>query len=83
MNSSHPADGPPTIGSYNVIAVSFEDDRKAYDALTLLKELDSQQQVAVGEAVAVVRQEDGQVIEKDRIESKFLPGTTGGVSSVC
>ena len=63
---------------YSVIAVSFKDDRKAYDALTLLKELDSLQQVAVEEAVVVVRQEDGQVIENDRIESKFLPGTTGG-----
>jgi uncharacterized membrane protein len=33
--------------------------------------------VGVREAV-VVRGEDGQVIEKDRIESTFLPGTAGG-----
>ena len=63
---------------HNVIAVSFEDDRKAHDALTLLKELDSHRQVAVEEAVVIVRQEDGQVVKKDRIESKFLPGAAGG-----
>lgn len=66
------------LDRYSVIAVSFEDDRKADDALTLLRELDSRQQVAVEEAVVVVHQEDGQVIEQGRIESKFLPGTTGG-----
>jgi hypothetical protein len=65
------------FGTYNAIAVSFEDDRNAYNALTLLKELDSQQRVGVREAV-VVRGEDGQVIEQDRIESTFLPGTAGG-----
>ena len=30
----------------NVIAVSFEDDHEAYHALSLLKELDSQQRMA-------------------------------------
>ena len=38
---------------HNVIAVSFEDDRNAYEALTSLKELDSQKRVGVGEAVVV------------------------------
>jgi uncharacterized membrane protein len=56
----------------------LRDDRNAYNALTLLKELDSQQRLEVREAVVVVRGEDGQVIEKDRIESTFLPGTAGG-----
>jgi uncharacterized membrane protein len=65
-------------GAYGVIAVSFEDDRDAYTALTLLKDLDSQRRVGVQEAVVVVRGEDGQVVEKDRIESTFLPGTAGG-----
>jgi uncharacterized membrane protein len=65
------------FGTYNAIAVSFEDDRNAYNAMALLKELDSQQRVGVREAV-VVWGEDGQVIEKDRIESTFLPGTAGG-----
>ena len=56
-------------GCYSVIAVSFEDDDNAYGALTLLKELDSQHQVGVQEAVVVVREGDGRVIEKDRIAS--------------
>ena len=65
-------------GDYSVIAVSFEDDRNAYNALTALKELDSQHRVGVQEAVVVVRGEDGQVVEKDRIGSMFLPNTAGG-----
>ena len=31
-----------------------------------------------GRGVVVVRDEDGQLVEKDRIESTFLPATTGG-----
>jgi uncharacterized membrane protein len=65
-------------GAYSVIAVSFEDDRNAYNALTLLKELDSQQRVGVQEAVVVERANDGQVIEKDRVASMDLPATAGG-----
>ena len=64
--------------AYNVIAVTFEDDRNAYQALTALKELDSQKRVGVEEGVVVVRNEDGQVVEKDRVESMFLPNTAGG-----
>jgi uncharacterized membrane protein len=63
---------------HNVIAVSFKDDRKAYNALTSLKELDSQERLRVAEAVVVERGEDGQVVEKDRVESTFLPGAAGG-----
>jgi uncharacterized membrane protein len=63
---------------HNVIAVSFEDDGNAYKALTSLKELESQQRVLVAEAVVVVRDEDGQLVEKERVESTSLPGTAGG-----
>ena len=42
------ADG---FDGHNVIAVSFEDDRSAYKALTVLEELDSQRRLAVREAV--------------------------------
>ena len=63
---------------HNVIAVAFEDDRNAYEALTSLKELDSQQRVGVREAVVVERGQDGQVVEKDRVESTSLPATAGG-----
>jgi hypothetical protein len=51
---------------HSVITVSFDDDRSAYNALTLLKELDSQRRLGVEEAVVVVRNEDGHLIEKDR-----------------
>jgi len=64
--------------TYSVIAVSFEDDRNAYNALTVLKELDEQRRVGVQEGIVVVRGKDGQVVEKDRAESMFLPNTAGG-----
>ncbi len=65
-------------GRYSVIAVSFEDDSNAYNALTLLKELDTQDRIGVQEAAVVVRHSDGQVVEKDRIGSEFLTGTASG-----
>ena len=63
---------------HNVIAVSFEDDRNAYKALTSLKELDSQKRVRVAEAVVAERSQDGQVVEKDRVETTSLPGAASG-----
>ncbi len=63
---------------YSVITVSFADDGNAYNALPLLKELDSQQRVGIQEAVIVLRGEDGRVLEKDRIQSSFVPATAGG-----
>jgi uncharacterized membrane protein len=63
---------------HNVIAVSFEADRNAYEALTSLKELDSQKRVVVGEAVVVERGRDGQLVEKDRVETTSLPGMASG-----
>jgi uncharacterized membrane protein len=62
----------------SVIAVTFEDDRNPYNALTQLKELDSQRRVGVHEAVVVVRSKDGQIVTKDSIESSILPGTASG-----
>ena len=63
---------------HSVIAVTFGDDRSAYQALTVLRELDAQNRVGVQEAVVVVRGEDGQVVAKDQIASDELPGTAGG-----
>ncbi len=71
----------PTTGQWdghNVIAVSFDDDHEAYHALTLLKELDSQQRVGVQEAVVVVRGEDGKLVEKDGTQSDYMAGTASG-----
>jgi uncharacterized membrane protein len=64
--------------AYSAIAVAFEDDQNAYNAMTLLKELDSQQRIAVQEAVVVVRAEDGRVVEKDGVGSTALANTAGG-----
>jgi uncharacterized membrane protein len=63
---------------HSVIAVTFEDDRSAYRALTVLEELDSQRRVGVREAVVAARGEDGQVVTKDSAGSSELPGTAGG-----
>ena len=64
--------------TYNVIAVAFGEDVNAYGALTKLKELDSQGQLEIREAVAVQRTADGRLVEKDRVESPELVGTAGG-----
>ena len=81
MTNEHLTSNQPTTNPWdgdNVIAVSFEDDHEAYHALTLLKELDSQQRIGVQEAVVVVRGEDGQLVEKDGTESEYLAGTASG-----
>lgn len=63
----------------NVLAVNFSEDSKAYEALSLLKELDGQQQVDLGGAAVVVRSEDGRVEIKDEVGDTGYSGTaTGG-----
>jgi uncharacterized membrane protein len=70
---------PDTWDGHSVIAVSFEDDRNAYKALTLIEELDSQRRVHVQEAVVAVRGEDGQVVAEDSADSSSdMPATAGG-----
>ncbi|MGA9856841.1 MAG: DUF1269 domain-containing protein [Solirubrobacteraceae bacterium] len=81
MTNQHPTSNQPTTSTWdgnNVIAVSFDADHEAYHALTLLKELDSQERIGVKEAVVVVRGEDGQLVEKDGTESPVLIGTASG-----
>jgi uncharacterized membrane protein len=64
----------------SVIVVNFGEDSKAYEALTKLKELDSQRQIHLPEAAVVVRREDGQLETKDVVGDESLPGTaTGGI----
>jgi uncharacterized membrane protein len=74
-SSNTAADG---FDGHNVIAVSFEDDRSAYKALSNLKELEAQHRLRVQEAVVVARGEDGRVVAKDRVEASELPATAGG-----
>jgi uncharacterized membrane protein len=66
------------VSTYNVIAVTFEDDVNAYAALTKLKELASQGQLEVQEAAVVKREADGSVTVKDRVGSDELMGTASG-----
>ncbi len=62
----------------NVIAVSFQEDSNAYEAMTRLKELDSQGQLGLQAAAVVARDENGQIAEKDEVGDEFLEGTVGG-----
>jgi uncharacterized membrane protein len=70
-----------TSNSTNVIAVTFEDDSNAYEALTTLKELDSQRQIEIRGAAVVARDETGNIVEKDDVGGeRQLTGTaTGGL----
>jgi uncharacterized membrane protein len=62
----------------NVIVVNFSDDAKAYEAITTLKQLDSQGQLDLAAAAVVARDEDGQVEMKDDVANAAYAGTVGG-----
>lgn len=64
----------------NVLAVTFEEDSKAYEALTTLKQLDSQGQINLTAAAVVVRTDDGRLETKDQVGEDGFEGTaTGGL----
>jgi uncharacterized membrane protein len=64
----------------NVLAINFIDDANAYEALTTLKELDGQGQVALEGAAVVLRHEDGSIAIKDEVGDIGYEGAaTGGV----
>jgi uncharacterized membrane protein len=64
----------------NVLVVSFEADANAYEAMTKLKELDSQHQVDLRAAAVIVRHQDGQLEVKDEVDDDGIAGTaTGGI----
>lgn len=62
----------------NVIAVSFPQEANAYEALSRLKELDSQGTVDVVGAAVVARQEDGRIAIKDQYGEQGFENTAGG-----
>jgi uncharacterized membrane protein len=67
-------------GTVNVIAVGFGEDANAFEALTRLKELDSQGQIGLEGAAVVERAENGEIVNKDQITDNNLAGTaTGGI----
>ena len=61
-----------------MISVSFDPDNKAYAALTALKELDAQGRLDVEAAAVVARDDDGQIVVKDRVGSFEYAGAAGG-----
>ena len=64
----------------NVLAINFTEDAPAYEALTTLKELDEQGQVALKGAAVVMRDEDGTIGIKDEVGDIGYEGTaTGGI----
>jgi uncharacterized membrane protein len=62
----------------NVVVVDFTDDDSAYEALTTLKELDSQGQIKVVDAAVVTRGDDGHIETKDQVGDDNLVGTASG-----
>jgi uncharacterized membrane protein len=64
--------------SENVIAVTFDQEANAYEALSRLRELDSGGHVGVRGAAVVVRGEDGRIGEKDQIGDASWDATAGG-----
>jgi len=62
----------------NVVVVSFVEDSKAYEALTSLKELNSQHQLELRAAAVVLRDDDGKVTVKDEIGGSYGVGTASG-----
>jgi uncharacterized membrane protein len=68
----------------NVLVVSFGDDpqndKNAYQALTDLKQLDTQGQIKIAGAAVVARDADGRVSEKSEVGDMSYEGTaTGGL----
>jgi len=64
----------------NVLAVNFDEDSNAYEALSVLREMDGQGQLELAGAAVVVREDDGSVVTKDQMDDTDLEGTaTGGI----
>lgn len=72
-----------TSGRENVIAVSFAEDGNACQTLKLVRELDSQGQVAVEAAAVVSRSQDGQLTEQNEtIDGNWAGRASGGLVGV-
>jgi uncharacterized membrane protein len=69
---------PDEISPDKVAVVAFGDDSRAYEALSALKQLDSDGKIEVVEAALVNRDEDGHVHVKDDFGQDGLVGTASG-----
>jgi uncharacterized membrane protein len=64
----------------NILAITFDEDQHAFDALTKLKELDDQEQLGLSGAAVVERKDDGTIDIKDEVGDLGWEGTaTGGM----
>jgi uncharacterized membrane protein len=71
---------PEDISPQDVLVINFKQDESAYQALSTLKQLDSQGQLELIEAVVVTRTSDGHIDVKDQVTNdKYEGTTTGGV----
>jgi uncharacterized membrane protein len=66
------------MSSVNVIAVTFDEDANAYEALTNLTELESHNQIGLRAAAVVGRAEDGEILSKDELGLDGLSRTATG-----
>jgi uncharacterized membrane protein len=73
---------PDDFSPANVLVVTFgddpEDDRNAYQALTDLKQLDSQGQIKIAGAAVVARDAEGRVDAKSEVGEDPYVGTASG-----
>jgi uncharacterized membrane protein len=73
---------PDYFSPDNVLVVTFgedpKDDKNAYQALTDLKQLDSQDQIKITGAAVVTRDRDGRVEAKSEVGEDPYVGTAGG-----
>lgn len=67
-----------TFSPDNVLVVSFADDARAYEAITVLNELDAQGQIRLTEAAVVTRADDGRLIAKDQVGDDVPINTMSG-----
>jgi uncharacterized membrane protein len=73
---------PDDFSPANVLAITFgedpENDKNAYQALTDLKQLDSQGQISIAGAAVVTRDVDGRVEAKSEVGEDPYVGTASG-----
>jgi len=63
---------------HNVIAVTFEEDSKAYQALNVVRRADDEGRVGVRSAVIVERQPEGTIRLQEGADNAIGEGTAGG-----
>ena len=63
---------------HNVIAVTFDEDSKAYEALSKLRQAGDEGRVDVRSAVVVERQSDGVIHRQEGQDDEIGAGTAGG-----